>query len=229
MIDSLVRFVLVPGFARRSGQGCVTRPECEVAVCAAARAVRRRARQDVSVEGGASQLWTAGVVTATITAGPSSGSTDSSPSGPTCGLTSEKNEAILASLADDVEFSQADRARRDSPPSVDPDRLTRPLRPGGPCLSAWRRGSGPQARPVRSGTHSSIGIVNDRSKDSVGLVGGCETMRRLSMSASLIGIAAVVGAVVLVAVMWLIVLTRVGEQASDSRDHRPGRSSFPDE
>ncbi len=54
-------------------------------------------------------------------------------------------------------------------------------------------------------------------------------MRRLSMSASLIGIAAVVGAVVLVAVMWLIVLTRVGEQARDIRDHRPGRSALPDE
>lgn len=105
------------------------------------------------------------------------------------------------------------------------------MRSGGRFLSVILafRGLGPHARSVRRGAHSSIGNVNERSKDSVGLVGPCETMGRLSMSASLIGIAAVVGAVLLVAVMWLIVLTRVGAQARDSRDHRPGRSSLPDE
>jgi hypothetical protein len=49
------------------------------------------------------------------------------------------------------------------------------------------------------------------------------------MSASVIGIAAVVGALVLVAVMWLVVLTRVGGQPRESRDLGSARQAPRDE
>jgi hypothetical protein len=49
------------------------------------------------------------------------------------------------------------------------------------------------------------------------------------MSASVIGIAAVVGALVLVAVMWLLVLTRVGDQPRESRDFGSGRRAPRDD
>jgi hypothetical protein len=54
-------------------------------------------------------------------------------------------------------------------------------------------------------------------------------MRPSSMSASVIGIAAVVGALVLVAVMWLVVLTRVGDQPRENRDLGSARQAPRDE